>query len=228
MRLSPSQIADLNAIAAFLAQDDLGALDGAALARATGSPTADALVLLGNSVLHTAERAFEAFAAGAARWLVIAGGIGHSTAILRDALAAHPRYRDALGPDLPEAELLARVAVGHFGLDPARLVLETESTNCGDNAVETRAALARRAVAGGAVRLAGDGRGAAAPRRPGRLRAARARVHRARGHPSGGGGGARAAGGDGGGEALGPARGGAWRHDLRPRRNSAHPAPVEG
>ena len=147
MRLSPSQIADLNAIAAFLAQDDLGALDGAALARATGSPTADALVLLGNSVLHTAERAFEAFAAGAARWLVIAGGIGHSTAFLRDALAAHPRYRDALGPDLPEAELLARVAGRHFGLDPARLVLETESTNCGDNAVKTRAALTRRGLA---------------------------------------------------------------------------------
>jgi uncharacterized SAM-binding protein YcdF (DUF218 family) len=147
VHLTAPQIADLDTIAAFLAQDDLGALDAAALARSTGSPAADALVLLGSSVLHTAERACAALRAGLAPRLVIAGGIGHSTGFLRDALAAHPRYRDALGPDLPEAELLARVAVRHLGVDPAQLVLETASTNCGDNAVRTRAELARRGLA---------------------------------------------------------------------------------
>jgi uncharacterized SAM-binding protein YcdF (DUF218 family) len=146
VRLAPSQLADLNAIAAFLARDDLGSLDAEGLARVTGGGGLDALVLLGNSVLDTAERAFEAFAAGLAPWLVVAGGIGHSTAFLREALAAHPRYRDVLAPDLPEAELLARVAVRHFGLDPARLVLETASTNCGDNAVLARGSLLRRGL----------------------------------------------------------------------------------
>jgi uncharacterized SAM-binding protein YcdF (DUF218 family) len=144
--LSSPQVADLNAVAAFLAQDDLGALSADALGRATGRPAADALVLLGNGVLETAERAFAACTAELAPLLVIAGGIGHSTGFLRDALAAHPRYRDVVEPAhaLPEAELLARVAVRHFGLDPARLVLETASTNCGDNAVKTRAELAHR------------------------------------------------------------------------------------
>jgi uncharacterized SAM-binding protein YcdF (DUF218 family) len=147
VQLTAAQVSDLNEILAFLAQDDLGALDAAALARATGSPRADALVLLGNAVLPTAERAFEGLRADLAPWLVVAGGIGHSTPHLRDALAAHPRWRDVLAPGLGEAELLARVAVRHFGVDPARLVLETASTNCGDNAVKVRAELARRGLA---------------------------------------------------------------------------------
>jgi uncharacterized SAM-binding protein YcdF (DUF218 family) len=155
--LSSSQVSDLNAVAAFLAQDDVGALTPDTLERALGRRTVDALALLGNAVLDTAERAFEALAADLAPWLVIAGGIGHSTAFLRDALTAHPRYRDVLAPgELPEAELLARVAVRHFGLDPARLVLETASTNCGDNAVKARAELARRGLAPMALVLVQD------------------------------------------------------------------------
>lgn len=130
-------------MAAFLAEDDLGALDAPALLRAAGVEAVDCLVLLGNSVLHTAERAFEAFTAGLARRLVLSGGVGHSTPFLREALAGQPRYRALDAPGLSEAELLARVAVARFGIDPAALLLETRSTNCGENALRTRELLDR-------------------------------------------------------------------------------------
>jgi len=141
VRATPELVRDLDTLAAFLALDDLGALEAAALRRAAGAGSVDCLVLVGNSVLHTAERAFEAFAAGLARQLVISGGVGHSTPFLRESLARHPRYRDLDRPGLSEAELLGSLAVARFGIDPAALLLETRSTNCGENARMTRALL---------------------------------------------------------------------------------------
>jgi uncharacterized SAM-binding protein YcdF (DUF218 family) len=141
VRATPELVRDLDTVAAFLALDDLSALDAAALRRAAGVEAVDCLVLVGNAVLHTAERAFEAFAAGLARRLVITGGVGHSTAFLRQALASHPRYCAVDAPGLSEAELLATLAIAHFGIDAAALLLETRSTNCGENAVLTRALL---------------------------------------------------------------------------------------
>lgn len=88
-----AQIAeDLNHIAAFLAANDFDELQlsGAAVRRVLGTPVADILLLLGNSVLHASESAFTAMQKGIAQRLVISGGKGHSTELLYKTLILHP------------------------------------------------------------------------------------------------------------------------------------------
>jgi uncharacterized SAM-binding protein YcdF (DUF218 family) len=117
--------ADLNEISAFLALSD-DTDDG---------PTyADILVLLGNSVLATAEKAFSAMRAGVAPRLLIAGGRGHSTRFLEQSLHSIPRYQSILTGGRSEAEMLAEVATRCWSIAPERVLLETASTNCGENA----------------------------------------------------------------------------------------------
>jgi uncharacterized SAM-binding protein YcdF (DUF218 family) len=140
----PELAADLNLVAEFLALRDLPALEPAALAAACGQESSDCLVLLGSGVLACAEEAFRAMQRGVARLLVVSGGLGHSTSFLREAVARHPRYRRVATAGRPEAEILGELAQAFFGLEPDRLVLETASTNCGENAVLTRAALEAR------------------------------------------------------------------------------------
>jgi len=115
--------ADLNRVAAFLALDD-------------GPATpADALVLLGNSVLAVAERAFVALRMGVVRRLLIAGGRGHSTPLLEQNLRNDARYASITSHGQSEAELLGRIATGFWRIEPERILLETASSNCGENAL---------------------------------------------------------------------------------------------
>jgi uncharacterized SAM-binding protein YcdF (DUF218 family) len=129
---------DINTVSAFLAECDLPALDAAALEARIGTPRVDCVVLLGNSLLPTAEAAFGAIAAGLSTRLLITGGVGHSTPPLREAMAAHPRYRDVDSAGRGEADLLAEIATRHWCLDPASVLTEHRSTNCGENAIESR------------------------------------------------------------------------------------------
>lgn len=116
--------ADLNRVAAFLALDD-----------APGPAPVDVLVLLGNSVLAVAENAFTKLQAGAARLMLIAGGRGHSTSFLEESLQNDVRYASIAGSGKSEAEMLAQMATTFFGIAPERLLLETASSNCGENAL---------------------------------------------------------------------------------------------
>jgi len=137
----PGIIDDVNTLAAFLAQEELRDLSSSELLRAGAPEKADVIVLLANAVLHTAERAFEAMRRGVARNLVISGGVGHSTAAIRNAVSRHPRYRDHSVAGRPEAEILAAMAVETWGLDPRTVLVESHSTNCGENAAFTRTLL---------------------------------------------------------------------------------------
>lgn len=139
--------ADLNDVAAFLALCDFaqGVLDARTVSDVLGVDAADALVLLGNSVLETAERAFAAMRAGLARRLVIAGGGGHSTAFLVESLRRDGRYAAVAAEGRREAELLGDIAVRHWGIPAERITLECKSTNCAENA-----AFAFRSLAGAA------------------------------------------------------------------------------
>jgi uncharacterized SAM-binding protein YcdF (DUF218 family) len=123
---------DVNLVSDFLAEREAGGL-------AAG---VDGVVLLGGSVLAAAELAFQAMRDGVARTLVIVGGIGHATPFLYDAVAAHPRYRDVPTAGRSEAEILAEIAIRHWQLAGVPTILETRSTNCGENAVECRRVLA--------------------------------------------------------------------------------------
>jgi uncharacterized SAM-binding protein YcdF (DUF218 family) len=140
---------DVNTLGSFLARIDLPELSRSAVRARLGSDTADCLVLLGNSVVDTAEAAFRSVAEhGLAETLLIAGGLGHSTGLLREALANHPRYETVATAARSEASMLADVAVKHWGIDPSRILTETASTNCGENAL-----FSRRALEAGARRI---------------------------------------------------------------------------
>ena len=116
--------ADLNVVAAFLALED-----------DPDPAPADVLVLLGNSVLAVAERAFTIFQAGAARWLLIAGGCGHSTKFLEQNLRNDVRYASIACCGKSEAELLGQLATQFWRIEPERMLLDTASSNCGENAL---------------------------------------------------------------------------------------------
>ena len=117
--------ADLNEIAVFLAFG--GDNEGE-------TPPADILILLGNSVLATAEKAFAAMRAGGAPRLLISGGRGHSTRFLEQSLGSIPRYESIPLGGRSEAEMLAAAATRCWSVAPDRILLETASTNCGENA----------------------------------------------------------------------------------------------
>ena len=127
---------DLNTISAFLAENDFpeNKLTRENVSAVLGSFPADVMVLLGNSVLGVSERAFAAMRSQVARGLLIAGGQGHSTHYLYEEVARHSQYRALATEGRSEAELLYEIATRFHKVDPANVVLETESTNCGENA----------------------------------------------------------------------------------------------
>lgn len=132
-----NRLADINALAQFLAFDQTDGASSAELARYQ----APLLILLGNAILPVAERAFAALACGAVSKVLIAGGIGHSTELLYQAVKNHLQYGSLATEGRSEAEILHDIAVNFFAIEPARLLLETDSTNCGDNATQARRVL---------------------------------------------------------------------------------------
>lgn len=123
---------DLNLLSEFLALR---------VETSRGEAPVDCLVLIGSAILRTAENAFAAFRAGQAPWLLISGGVGHSTNALRAAVLHHPRYRGVPTDGRAEAEILGDLARICFGIGPQRVILETVSANCGENAMLSRRAL---------------------------------------------------------------------------------------
>ena len=142
--------ADLNTVAAFLAlRGEADAPD----AEPDDAP-ADLIVLLGNSVLATAQRAFAAMRAGKAPLLLIAGGRGHSTRHLEDALR-NAGYGRAVAAGGCEAEMLAVLAHTQ-GIAGERMLLETASTNCGENASFALRTIERAGIAAARLVLMQD------------------------------------------------------------------------
>lgn len=103
-----------------------------------------AFILAGSAILRVATATFDYLS----RWatpttLVIAGGKGHSTQLLYDAVASHPRYRVIASEveGLPEARVLERILEVFWPELWSRaqsgsltLLVEAESRNCGENA----------------------------------------------------------------------------------------------
>ena len=130
---SDDVIQDMNRLACFLSFDQT---NGRGI---TGKPSL--LILLGNAILPTAEAVFQALAQGKVSQLLIAGGVGHSTDLLYQAVQAHPRYQHIATAGRSEAEILNDIGVQCFGISPEQILLETASTNCGDNALQARRVL---------------------------------------------------------------------------------------
>lgn len=124
MQLNNDQIQDINTLAAWLALDHMPK---------NGSLDIDLAILAGHAVLPNVE-AVIAVAKKYQLPLLISGGLGHSTSLLAEMLAAHPLYRQIETKGKSEAELLGDVAQVFAALPNDQLLLETASRNCGENA----------------------------------------------------------------------------------------------
>jgi uncharacterized SAM-binding protein YcdF (DUF218 family) len=120
---------EMNALAGWLALDEM---DGRAL------EGVEAIVYMGNQVPATLAAACRMAQGLPGTRLALCGGVGHATGPMRErlmasefgALAAEGTFREAQ----PEAEMAAEVARRSFAIKEDRLLLETRSSNCGENA----------------------------------------------------------------------------------------------
>lgn len=126
--------ADLNTVASFLAAPDLLDLTSSTVASKVEGSQADLLILLGNSVLHTVDTVAAAHEAGVAEELLLVGGRGHSTGLLRREVRDDPRYEHLPIEGASEAEIMRDLLVQDHGLAEGDIMTETRSTNCGENA----------------------------------------------------------------------------------------------
>ncbi|MGF1204715.1 YdcF family protein, partial [Klebsiella pneumoniae] len=131
-RLSAATLAAANQVGAWLAQDDLAMLPAL--------PQVDVVVLAGNAVIPTIDAACR-LAAEREVPLLISGGVGHSTNYLYEAVRQDTRYRMLPVVGRPEAHVLADIAHDYWQIPRSRLVVEDQSTNCGENARFTRTTL---------------------------------------------------------------------------------------
>jgi len=118
---------DVNRIAAYLARRDILSLSPAVL-------RADVLVLCGSAVLAAIDIAATAFQNGLADRLLVSGGVGHSTPYLRQAVRETPRYGDVPTHARPESAIIAEILRRHHAVPDTAILIEDESTNCGENA----------------------------------------------------------------------------------------------
>ncbi|AQS85152.1 MAG: YdcF family protein [Acetobacter aceti] len=121
----------VNAIAAFLAFSNMPQI---------GSPPVDLVIHAGNAILETAHAASGA-ALEANCPLLFSGGIGHSTSLLVEAVRAENLLPEIQVKDRSEAEIFADLASKFWKFPKEKLILETRSTNCGENASFTQSLL---------------------------------------------------------------------------------------
>ena len=110
---------DLKRISDWLARRDIETLSG----------KYDLVVLCGGSVLEAVSTAAEAYQLNLAPKILITGGIGHATSYLYDKVGQRGR---------PEAAIFADILESEYDIPRESMLLETESTNCGNNASLSR------------------------------------------------------------------------------------------
>ncbi|MDF7659563.1 YdcF family protein [Erwiniaceae bacterium L1_54_6] len=124
MQLNKEHIRDINTLAQWLALDHMPQ---------QGTLEADLAILAGHAVLPNIEGVV-ALAKKYQLPLLISGGIGHSTPLLAQMMAAHPLYRQINTQGKSEAAMLGDIARVFAALPDDQLLLEEQSRNCGENA----------------------------------------------------------------------------------------------
>lgn len=147
LSLPEATLAAVNRLGRWLAQNDVD-----------GQPKiadAELVVLAGNAVMPTVDAACR-LAKSSGGTLLICGGVGHSTSFLYEAMAHHPDYRHIAVNGQPEATLLAEIAHRFWHIPRERIVLEDQSTNCGENAWFTRRVMEERGIQAQSATLVQD------------------------------------------------------------------------
>lgn len=145
----PANIArDVNTLARFLAHEQITSL--------SKCNNVDCIIICASAVLNQASTLFSILESRPklVKTLVLVGGIGHSTTLIYEAVARHPKYHTIHHKitGLPEAQVLLRILEEFFDLakiknEGCRVLVEDCSTNCGANAIETRKVLENAGVA---------------------------------------------------------------------------------
>lgn len=112
----------VNTVGKWLAQDD-----------AQDNHPVDRVILAGNAVIPSIDAACK-IAAEQGVPLLISGGIGHSTTFLYAAVAKHPRYNTIPTTGRAEATILADIARQFWSIPAEMILIDDQSTNCGENA----------------------------------------------------------------------------------------------
>ena len=121
----------VNAISAFLALSDMPR---------AASTSVDLVVHAGNAIVETAHAACIA-ALKADCSLLFSGGIGHSTTLLAETVISEKLLPEEHLKDRSEAEIFGALASEIWKFPKEKLILETRSTNCGENATLTKGCL---------------------------------------------------------------------------------------
>ncbi|KAJ5407729.1 hypothetical protein N7509_001612 [Penicillium cosmopolitanum] len=148
-RVDDITAADINLLAEFMSDAQLQDLSPAS------TKPVDCIVICASAVLDQATTLFAALTRrpSLAKYLVLCGGIGHSTQLLYEAVRCHERYSKIYNEieGLPEARVLERILDKFFDraaitAQGCQILIEDRSTNCGQNASFTRQVLDDSAV----------------------------------------------------------------------------------
>lgn len=134
MNLSDKIIHDLNILADWLSVDDFSERENA---------YHDILILAGHAIIPNIFGALY-FARQADIPVLLSGGIGHSTPLLRKAIQELPFININDIDEKSEAELLSIIAMRIFHIPEEKILIEDRSTNCGQNANFSRDLLVER------------------------------------------------------------------------------------
>ena len=127
----------INEIGEFLARRDIDELSVEALYNKYGITNVDILVLLGNAIPYSIEVAYEAYTKGLCNKILISGGIGHSTELLRTAIKTSFKYNNIKTDDMSESDIFKDILINYYHIPEKDILIENQSTNCGDNAYKS-------------------------------------------------------------------------------------------
>ena len=152
----------VNCLSQFLSHEEIR--DEVALLRLVSDSTSQAphvIVLCASAILSVAENVLSACQkipqASPPVILVLCGGFGHSTQLMHDAIAVHPRFH-TLADQLKgcaEARMLEAIAREFYDIKMTdsktlsiglSVLVEDESTNCGSNASNSRKVLEKHGI----------------------------------------------------------------------------------
>ena len=125
---------DVNALAAWLALNELDELE----TQPNALSNVETIVYMGNQAIATLPAACALARRLPAAQLLLCGGVGHATLPffenLRRSEFGALIDEGAIQSSMAEAEMAAVVAGRVFGIAAGRILLETDSRNCGENA----------------------------------------------------------------------------------------------
>lgn len=126
----------INEISKFLAVRDIVKLDSRELDKSFGIRKVDILILLGNSIPYTIKCAVEAYKNNLCDKILINGGIGHSTEILREQIRKDEKFNCIKVENRAEADIFFDIMTKIYDVPENNIIVENQSTNCGDNALK--------------------------------------------------------------------------------------------